>query len=347
MTTRATIDDVAELAEVSRAAVSKVLRDAHGVSPQMRERVQRAVEQLGYRPRLAARAMRGSTHTMGVVVNHLANQFLSEVLEGAVSAEHGTDFQFIVVPTDPQRSDGRAAIEALYDRQVDGIIAVAPLVSADWLEDFARRVPMVVIGRHDRSDTYDTVTGDDATGATLAVRHLIDLGHREIAHLTHLDAHVLSAVNTPHALRQEAYEATMHEAGLGESISIVVGRFEEGPAYEAMSRYLTDGHRPTAIFAGNDDAAFGAMRAIRECGIAPSELGVVGYDNSRLAAHPYMELSSVDQQGLEMGRLAFEALRSRIGGRTTAEHHVLAVHLHERASSLGSRQAASRDGGIA
>lgn len=334
MLNRATIEDVAAKAQVSRAAVSKVLRNAHGVSADMRTRVEAAVAELGYRPRLAARAMRGSTNTIGVVVNHLANQFLSEVLEGAMTHDPASTYQFIVAPSDPLHSDGHDALEALFDREVDGILAVAPIVEAGWMQDFARRVPTVVIGRHDPSETYDTITGDDITGAELAVRHLIELGHTDIAHVTHFDPRAVSEENTPHALRRETYERVMTETGLESQISIIVGRFEEEPAYAAALRHFRNKGVPTAIFAGNDDAAFGVMRAIDDFGLTSTDVALVGYDNSRLAAHPRLSLTSVDQKGIEMGRRAFDLLQQRIGGRSEAVHESIQTELFIRASSV-------------
>jgi LacI family transcriptional regulator len=336
MSTRATIADVAVAAGVSRAAVSKVLRNAHGVSAEMRARVDLAVEQLGYRPRLAARAMRGSTNTIGVVVNHLANHFFAEVLEGAMSENDLAGYQLIVAPTEPTRSDGHESIEALYDREVDGIVVVAPLVDVEWLERMARRVPVVVIGRHDSSEFYDTVVGDDLAGAEEAVRHLIASGHRRIAHLTHFDPHVVTDADSPHRLRREAYERVMRETGLTSNISIIVGRYEEEPAYRATLRYLSENDTPTAVFAGNDDAALGVMRALDDAGVAVGEVAIVGYDNSRVAANPRVSLSSVDQRGNEMGRIAFQLLRERIDGRTESVHHTVPTQLIVRGSSFAA-----------
>src|SRR5689334_9351380 len=171
----ATIEDVAALAGVSRAAVSKVIRNAYGVSPAMRERVGEAIQQLSYRPRVAARAMRGSTYTIGFEVPDLKNQFFSRVLSGASAALADTDYQMILAPANVNPLEPRA-VEALLDHQVDGLVAIAPLVEPAWLDDVARRVPVVMFGRHDRSDLYDSVVSDDELGARVAMRHLLELG---------------------------------------------------------------------------------------------------------------------------------------------------------------------------
>jgi LacI family transcriptional regulator len=143
----ATIEDVARQAGVSRAAVSKVIRNAYGVSPAMRERVNAAIEQLDYRPRVAARAMRGSSFTLGIEMPHLGNPFFTKVVAGATAALRGTGYQLIIAPADLDGEEGVRALGALADRQVDGIVAISPLVSPEWLERLATRVPVVTIAR--------------------------------------------------------------------------------------------------------------------------------------------------------------------------------------------------------
>ncbi|MET2011211.1 LacI family DNA-binding transcriptional regulator [Microbacterium chocolatum] len=335
---RATIADVAATAGVSRAAVSKVLRNAHGVSPDMRTRVEHAVEQLGYRPRIAARAMRGSTNTIGIVVNHLANHFFAEVLEGVIEENSAEPYQLIVAPTAPSRSDGHEAIESLYDREVDGIIAVAPLVDLEWLERMSSRVPIVVIGRHDEAGGYDTVVGDDAAGTEAAVHHLIDTGRTSIAHVTHADSHARSDAGTPHAIRRDTYARVMRESGLAAHTRLIWARFEEQPAYEATLRDIAENGVPDAVFAGNDDAALGVLRALHDIGATARDVALVGYDNTRIAANPAVSLTSVDQQGHAMGRTAFGLLRERIGGRREPARVTLPTALIIRRSSASSSQ---------
>ena len=137
----ATIEDVAREAGVSRAAVSKVIRNAYGVSPAMRERVTAAIDALDYRPRVAARAMRGSSFTLGIEMPHIGNPFFTKVVAGATAALQGTDYQLIIAPADIDGEEGVRAIGALADRQVDGIVAISPLVAPEWLERLATRVP--------------------------------------------------------------------------------------------------------------------------------------------------------------------------------------------------------------
>ncbi|TMR19112.1 LacI family transcriptional regulator, partial [Nonomuraea turkmeniaca] len=125
---RVTIADVARHAGVSTTAVSKVLRSAYGVSPAMRDRVKAAIDELGYRPHAAARAMRGRTFTIGVLLPDLRNPFFPDILDGLSEQLDGTDYQVIMVQGGPDVKAETRAIDALVDRQVDGTLMIAPRV---------------------------------------------------------------------------------------------------------------------------------------------------------------------------------------------------------------------------
>jgi LacI family transcriptional regulator len=326
-----TIQDVARAAGVSRAAVSKVIRNASGVSPSMRMRVNAAIEQLNYRPSVAARALRGSSYTLGIEIPHLGNQFLSQIIDGAKQALDGTPYQLILAPADG--GPGYGAIEALADRQVDGIVVVSPLVETDWLERLAETLPVVMLGRHDRATHYDTVVGDDVKGTREVMEHLMDLGHRRIAHLTEDEAVTAHGSGTPHSLRLLTYRESMAATGLGSLAQVARAGQTEKSAYQATHALLAQPDRPTAIFAGHDQLAIGALAAIAERGLSVREVSLVGYDNTDLAAHPAISLTSVDQSGIEMGRCAITMLLERINGRTEPRQHTITPTLHVRRST--------------
>ena len=331
---RTTIEDVATHAQVSRAAVSKVIRDAYGVSDKMRLKVEASIEALQYRPRISARGMRGRTFTIGVVVNDIANNFVGEILLGASSAIAGTPFQTIIAIADPSEAS-YPAIESLYDRQVDGIIAVSPLAEADWLDDMGSKVPMVQIGVHERSEFFDTIIGDDKQGVELMMRHLMGLGHRRIAHVTHVDPEWISLPDRPHMIRREQYRRIMRESGLENETELIYARFEEGASYTESRRAFESGLRPTAVFAGNDDAAFGTMRAAAEFPDL-ARLSISGYDDSHMAAHPRIGLTTINQNGREMGKRAVELLLERVEGRRDARYIEVPTNLIVRTSTFAA-----------
>lgn len=329
---RPTIDDVARAAGVSRAAVSKVLREAYGVSDDMRARVGRAIEDLGYRPRVAARAMRGRTSTIGIMVPISRTSFFDDVLDGASRQLDGSGYQLILAAADAAHRSGQRALEALADRQVDGVIALSPMVEPAWLEEYAKQTPLVELGRHDEARHYDTVVGDDTAGAEQVMGHLLQRGHTAILHVTHDDP-VINAP-TPPLLRRTAYEKAMKNAGLAHEIDVVPAMFDERIAAQEMQGALEAGSRPTAVFAGNDDAALGVLRAVADFGLDPRGIAVCGYDNSRISSHPLIQLTSVDQQGEHMGHLAAQLLLERFEGRTEPRREVIAPELIIRSSSL-------------
>jgi LacI family transcriptional regulator, galactose operon repressor len=322
---RPSISDVASLAGVSKAAVSKVIRDAYGVSPAMRRRVETAIEQLNYRPRAGARALRGSSFTIGVEVPALGNDFFHLVVAGAATRLAESKYRVIVAPGLGYLS-GRSVLEALVDQQVDGIIATASTVPTDWLEQLGQHVPIAVLGRHDQSLQYDTVTGDDVAGANLVMDHLFGLGHQQIAHLT---LHPPTP-RSPHAFRLRVYAQRMQEAG-GEPWVIYAETPED--AYEAACALLNERNAPTAIFAGHDELAIAVLRAVTDTG-RTRDVSVVGYDNIDLASHPLISLTTVDQFGRDMGMTATELLMERIrDGRRTPRHIQIKPQLRIRDST--------------
>lgn len=346
-TRRPTITDVAAEAGVSRAAVSKVIRHAYGVSPAMRARVEAAIESLGYRPSTSARSLRGRSFTIGIEVPELGNPFIADVVRGSIEALASTDYQIIIAPAEQGPEEGRRAIEVLADRGVEGIITVSPAVDVAWLEALAARLPVVMVGRHDPTGAYDTVTGDDLRGAREIMEHLLASGHRRIAHLTRAD--VATTARTPHGLRLAGYRASLREHGLSALEQIVRCGPAEEDAHGAAAALLSGPDRPTAIFAGNDELAFGAQRAAAELGLGPDRLALAGYDDVAMARHPGVSLTSVAQPADEMGRRAVELLRERLDGRTEAVHHVVDVRMIVRSSTLspaagGDPRDASGDG---
>ncbi|HEX4811481.1 MAG TPA: LacI family DNA-binding transcriptional regulator [Nonomuraea sp.] len=337
-TRRVTIADVASHAQVSTTAVSKVLRNAYGVSTAMRDRVQAAIDELGYRPHNAARAMRGRTFTIGVLLPHIRNPFFAEILEGVMGQLGGTGYQAILVQGGRDADTERRAIDALVDRQVDGILLIAPLSSKPRLEEVAAGTPTVVLGPHERSAAYDSVHGDDEAGAELVVEHLIALGHRRIAHIAQKDEGRGRPAAQLHTIRERTYRRVMTEHGLAAEIAVAVTSYTEEGGHLGAHELLARVPRPSAIFAGADMAASGALAAAYEAGLSvPGDLSLAGYDNTRAAALAHISLTSVDQDGAMMGRTAGRLLVERMAGRTTAVRFAVTPTLVTRRSTAPSR----------
>jgi LacI family transcriptional regulator len=330
-TRRATLQDVASEAGVSFSAVSKVIRGAPGVSPQMRERVTVAIEKLGYRPHAAARAMRGKSYTVGVMIVEMESPFQPEVVLGITDALETTPYQEVVITGGLSPERQKRSIEALIDRQVDGLIVVAPWMEAEWLEELGAKIPTVVVARHGTAATFDTVVDDEYQGARLMVDHLVELGHERIVH-TSMPSGGLEPFVLSHTARRHGYEQAMLRHGL--TPEIVDTSYSEAGGYEAAIQALSAEDRPSAIFAGADIAALGVLRAAEEMGLmVPEDLTVVGYDNIYVSAIGRIALTTVDQSGQLTGANSARLLLERIQGRTQPAHYVLAPQLVRRQTS--------------
>jgi DNA-binding LacI/PurR family transcriptional regulator len=198
----------------------------------------------------------------------------------------------------------------------------------DQLVSLAEETPIVVVGRRLDTTKCDTVNTDDEVGAALVVDHLVEFGHCAIAHID-------GGIGAGAAERRIGYEAAMRRHGLDEYIQIVEGDFAERSGYEAADLLLCSGQRPTAIFAGNDLSATGALDRIEVAGPRlPDDISLVGFDNTALAALHHIALSTVNQPRNVLGRLAVTSLLERLDhGRSPGVHHLLAPSLVPRRTS--------------
>ena len=336
MKARATIQDVAKRAGVSRAAVSKVLRDAYGVSDAMRERVGRAMDALAYRPQIAARGLRGSTDTLGIVLPGFGNPFFAFVFDGIGKRLAPTRYQPLLGVRPSAHDTERAIVETMLDRKLDGLIMIPVRLDLGYLSDLAARVPLVVIGDHTRGGGYDTVNGDDALGARKAVEHLIERGRRRIAFCALAPA--MAARTSTSSVRRASYKRTMRARGLGANVRVIeVSEWGDGADdLAALKAMFAAPDRPDGIVAWTDSAALLAIKAALAAGLTvPGDVAVIGYDDSPMCAHPLVGLSSINQSGERLGELAADALIERILGRVAERHDVLTPTLVVRASSAG------------
>jgi len=208
---------------------------------------------------------------------------------------------------------------------VDGLVLLS--VVPDSLKEAAASVPVVVVGERDVSGV-DIVVDDDELGASLAVDHLVELGHRRIAHIE-------GARSTTARYRRSGYEKAMRRHGLADHIMVERGDFTEEGGYLAARALLSRDPRPTAIFAPNDLVATGVLSAADELRLpVPEQVSIVGYDNTHLAAIRHISLTSVDQPRRDMGRVAAELLTARIEDPTrVARQNLVVPHLVVRSTT--------------
>lgn len=327
-----TMDDVARRAGVSRALVSLALRDSAKVSASSRAAVIAAADELGYRPNLIARHLASKqTRTLGLLINDLHNPYFPGVADGVKRAADKRGYRLLLNSAFLDDDDERAALETFIDFRVDGIILTGARLPTPVIERAATSTPIVVVSRPMHSDAIDTINNDDRLGATMAIAHLIELGHRNIWHID-------GGRGAGAAQRRAGYEATMRQHGL--EPHVLSGAFTEASGVKAAQRALKSGRPVTAIFAGNDLSALGALDAIEEVGLkVPDDISLVGYDNTFVAALRHVALTTVDQAREQLGELAIEALIERIEcGRTKAVHRVIAPSLVIRDTTAPPRR---------
>lgn len=330
---RVTIKTVAEDAGVSVAAVSKVLRDAYGVSDALRARVQASMQKLGYRPHAAARGMRGQTYTLGVILPDIHNPFFTDIVAGLDAALERTQYQTLFGIGQSNVSTQQAVIDAMMDRQMDGIIFIGPRMPQETIHEVAGRIPMALIAHHAaEAQTYDTVNNDDVLGAMLAVQHLVHAGYRNIAMMSlGIPPYDLTQVTS---LRELGYRRAMDEAGLRRYTKVVISEQTPREVQAATRQLLRSRGRPEAIFCWTDFIALEVLSVARELNLSvPGDLAVVGYDNVSYCDLAQNSLTSIDQSGQVLGLQAARLLIERITGRDEGEHFVVTPRLVARLSS--------------
>lgn len=325
-TPKPTIRNVAERAGVSKSLVSLVMRGSPHVSERRRQAVLKAARELGYRPNAVARSLvEGRTRLIGAIVADLHNPFFAEFLDGLQESLHGEGLRMLVGSGRWDPLFEAEAVEAFLEMRVDGLVLLS--VVPDSLKDAAASVPVVVVGERDVAG-IDIVVDDDELGASLAVDHLVQLGHRRIAHIE-------GARSTTARYRRAGYERAMKRHGLAAEVVVEPGDFTEEGGYRAARTLLTRESRPTAIFAPNDLVATGALSAADELELrVPVDVSIIGYDNTHLAAIRHISLTSVDQPRRDMGRVAAELLCRRIEDPSRAARQNLVVpHLVVRSTT--------------
>jgi DNA-binding LacI/PurR family transcriptional regulator len=340
---RVTIKTVAADADVSVATVSKVVRKAHHVSPRLRAKVSASIERLGYRPHTAARGMRGQTFTLGVLLGDIRNPFFPDILDGMLTELDRTEYKALLGIGRASAPVEMAMFESMLDRQMDGVIMVAPRMPPAAIEKMAAKCPTVVIGYHQPdATTFDTVNGNDRIGAQLVVNHLVGRGHKRIAFVgTETSGIGDGGIMTE---RTVGFRDAMESHGLKEFIDVRVFPEHVAQYKSAISEMLALSSRPTAVFCTNDTLAMEVLSCATDLGISvPSEVAVVGYDNIKYGDYSYISLSSVDQSGEILGLQAARLLIERIKGRSSAEHFVFPPRLVARHSSVSQTPGFSSD----
>jgi DNA-binding LacI/PurR family transcriptional regulator len=327
-----TIYDVAAKAGVSKSLVSLVLRGETSVSEARRDAVLKAIDELGYRPsRFAQQLASSRSRSIGVVITDYKNLSFLGLLKGLREVFDDAGYQVIVsdLHRSPNFTDN--PVDAFVSMKVDGIVMVSEVAG---LRMQKVNVPIVTIGmRESLIPGSDMVFNDDFEGSKLAIEHLVSLGHTEIAHLTGVGG---IAGNRRKAFLEVMSSITKEPMvfGAGEPTTEIGG-------YMGAMELLKAGKKFTAIFAANDYMAAGAWAALREKKIrVPEDVSIIGYDNSPIASEFMLKLTTIDEQGIPVGRQTASLLLERIGHKGAAKPKKILIKptLIERTSTAAPRK---------
>lgn len=329
--TRSTIDDVARLAGVSTATVSRALRDHPYVTAATKSKVLAAVESLHYVANSnASRLASGQSRTVGLIAPMLTSWYTTEVIVGVEEVLAEARYDLLIGTANPAARQRIFSGDARFQQHTDGVI----LVDVFCGDDGARRLasldaPVVVLGEHLTSVTSVSVDNGDA--ARLAAEHLIELGHRRIA-LVGGHSEIDVAHNVP-LEREAGFRAALDAAGIELPTDYVAdGDFTIEGGRRAVLELMALATPPSAVFLMSDEMAFGALWALRELGLQMGvDVSIVGFDGHPVAAAT--GLSTVSQPVRELGRLGAQLMLDTLAGKGSVAHHPVDVRLQVRASS--------------
>jgi LacI family transcriptional regulator len=327
---RLTIRQIADLAGVSIATVSRVLNGRGDVSDETRELVSRVIRENGYTANRSARGLSaGRTGLVGILVPLVYPAYFSAIVAGAAQALSERDLQIVLSPTGAEHDREVSVLDRLH-ALTDGALIILPEESSEELERlldggyrFVVLDPLMPL-----DERIPAVSAAHTSGADQAIRHLLELGHRRIAHITG----PLGWVATED--RRRGYRAALASAGILPDPALEIQAEPEiRPGREAALRLLELPERPTAIFAFNDNIAIGAIQAARARGLrVPDDVSIVGFDDVEHATIVTPMLTTVRQPLAEMGRTAVSLLN-----RLLERQHFETLHI-ELATRLVVRE---------
>jgi len=320
--TKFTISDIARIAGVSLATVSRALNNKPRISTVTRDKILEIASRNGYNPNPLARGLsRGRTNNIGLVVIDITNPFYSPIIQAVEKRAEEEGYNLLVVNSQHSSAREEKYINSLVQQRVSGIIVSPVQDPRKYLGMLKKRKIPVVFLYPPSGAKCDSVDVDNVKGAYGAVTHLIKLGHRQIAYISRGLLH-----RHPSSKRLLGYKKALRSSGIPFNEKFMVktitdqGRIEEG--YQATLKLLSNGVRPTAIFAFNDLIAMGCLKALKEKGLkVPDDMAVVGFDDIEFAPFLEVPLTTVRIPEYEVGEIAVKLLFERIdSGRMNGKY---------------------------
>ena len=307
------IKDIARLAGVSHSTVSRALRKSPLIPASTAERIQRIANDAGYTASAVARSLvTRRTQAVGVVVTSIADPFNGEVFAGIEELANQHGYSVVLANSQGNAEREVAVVRALQEQRIDGVLVASSRVGALYMPLLSQlQIPIVLINNHHPSEFAHSVAIDNVNGAYQAVRHLVELGHKEIAYVGNRFGLESDAD------RQAGYRKALRESKVSPRRDLTIqgdGKPEGGIA--AARKLLSRARRPSAIFCYNDMTGLGVLREAAEQGFeVPRELSVVGFDDLFFAPLLNPPLTTVHQPRKEIGRIAMKLLLALLEGR--------------------------------
>lgn len=308
---KASIEDVAEVANVSIATVSRVLNKSNKVRQETARRVLKAANELNYRPNHVARRMRvksSDSLVIGLIITDVGNPFFSELSRGVEDVAYQHKHALMICNTDEEAEKEKFYIDSMLSEKVSGLIIVPSKGNAAYIKELKEQgYPIVCVDRYPDGLNIDTVTIDNEKGAYLAVKRLTELGHRKIAIICGI-----KGVSTTEG-RFGGYEKAMKEAGNEMSDDLIIfENYKESGGRNAMRKLLSQKNRPTAVFSTNNLMTLGCLEEMYEQNIRiPEDIAIIGFDDMPWSVALNPPLTAVKQPGYELGLNAAELLFKR------------------------------------
>ncbi|WP_027091838.1 LacI family DNA-binding transcriptional regulator [Cohnella thermotolerans] len=323
---KATIRDVAKLANVSISTVSRVLNAPDMVVRSKRERVLEAIAELNYSPNALARGLiHRRTRTLGVLFPDISNLFYSEVLAGMESAAYESDNNLIICNTDNNIDRKRAILKVLDEKQIDGLILTSEPVLPDDQAMIAKLAcPVVLAATHSPDYAIASVKVDEEQAAYDAAAYLIGLGHVRIGMISGLADDPISG-----GPRIRGFIRALEDHGLQSDPErcIEYGSYRFEHSYEAMKKLHAKYPDMTAVFASGDERALAAISYLHENRIRiPEQVSVIGFDNTRMAGMCFPKLTTVAQPLYDIGYLSVVKLLRLINGEPVDDLRTIVPH---------------------
>lgn len=276
------------------------------------------MSELDYRPSTAAVSLAGTrTRTIGVMLDDFRNQWFVDLLTGLRESLEGQGLRLVVADRFLNTGLDTSPVEGFLSMRVEGIVVAG---EPDGLPRIPRSTPVVVAGGRADAPGASSVANDDRTGGRLATEHLLALGHRHVGHLSTTDSRAgierragFDDAMAAAAVRADQARPEASDAGLSGVTVALTGPMTEATGAAAAARLLSDHPEVTAVFAANDMMAIGALSVLAEHGLrVPEDISIVGYDDTPIAAARFIDLTSVDDRSVDIGRAAGAALLARI-----------------------------------